>query len=239
VRARAAARGVSGCPGWWHDADSLLSHFSLLTPLAAFAPASESTSTSHGQVGNCRLLEDLELSENALVKLPVSIGKLSALKRLSVQNNKLAALPPELNECISLEDIDVSNNPVAEQCCGGVPPSIQRDVPGILWLMTRHKVRRVCSSCARGVGMAPRHTAAQRPPADGGSLCPPPPPSARAQETRDQIAHLEDHNRLLEDREKDSVLRVEALNETIVQAEEKCKELEQTLKDTKKSCVIC
>ena len=68
---------------------------------------------------------------------------------------------------------------------------------------------------------------------------PPPPPSARAQETRDQIAHLEDHNRLLEDREKDSVLRVEALNETIVQAEEKCKELEQTLKDTKKSCVIC
>ena len=186
----------------------------------------------------------------------MGIGKLSTLRTLTVQNNKLEALPPELCECIALEEVDVSNNPLEGQHCGGVPPSIVRDVPGILWLMRRHLVRRpshtirlalsrrIYASSRICYALPRRHRAhillPRQPPRPSNELPSDIIPLLHfAQEARDRIADLEDHNRRLEDREKDSVLHVQKLDEGIVEMKRKAEEEEEERKRKDKKCVIC
>jgi Leucine-rich repeat (LRR) protein len=54
-------------------------------------------------------LTELELNNNAIEILPVSIGKLQALKKLSLSNNALKKLPEELFELKNLEELSIMN----------------------------------------------------------------------------------------------------------------------------------
>lgn len=55
-------------------------------------------------------LEVLDLSGNAIERIPPEIGKLHRLKSLSVAANRLTSLPPELFELKSLERLDITGN---------------------------------------------------------------------------------------------------------------------------------
>ncbi|KAG2863092.1 hypothetical protein PC113_g5719 [Phytophthora cactorum] len=56
------------------------------------------------------LLEELRLSHNRLVVLPVTLGLLRSLRRLHLSNNHIPGLPLELGALTSLRELDVSWN---------------------------------------------------------------------------------------------------------------------------------
>ncbi len=55
-------------------------------------------------------LESINLSHNAITKLPPALGTLSKLQTLDVSHNRLAALPHELGQLQSLKQLIASNN---------------------------------------------------------------------------------------------------------------------------------
>lgn len=61
-------------------------------------------------IGRMHRLNNLNVDRNALVALPSEIGNLTNLDVLSLRDNKLTKLPVELGNCVSLHVLDVSGN---------------------------------------------------------------------------------------------------------------------------------
>ncbi|KAG7262071.1 hypothetical protein CRUP_013995 [Coryphaenoides rupestris] len=55
-------------------------------------------------------VEELDLSRNALCKLPAAVGELTSLRWLDLHSNKLQALPEALGKLVALTHLNVSNN---------------------------------------------------------------------------------------------------------------------------------
>ena len=70
----------------------------------------------------------LILTDNEIISLPHSIGKLSKLQKFAVAGNKLKTLPPELQKCKNLELIRLSANELTEI------PSFLLELPRLAWL---------------------------------------------------------------------------------------------------------
>ena len=56
----------------------------------------------------------LNLSENEITSLPVSMGKLSELVELDVHINKITALPSTIGHLKNIQRLECSGNPLAE-----------------------------------------------------------------------------------------------------------------------------
>lgn len=61
-------------------------------------------------LGRMTRLNNLNVDRNALASLPSEIGNLTNLGVLSLRDNKLTKLPAELGNCVSLHVLDVSGN---------------------------------------------------------------------------------------------------------------------------------
>lgn len=61
-------------------------------------------------IGRMTRLNNLNVDRNALEVLPSEIGNLTNLGVLSLRDNKLTKLPAELGNCVSLHVLDVSGN---------------------------------------------------------------------------------------------------------------------------------
>lgn len=61
-------------------------------------------------LGRMRRLNNLNVDRNALVAIPSEVGNLTNLGVLSLRDNKLTKLPAELGNCVSLHVLDVSGN---------------------------------------------------------------------------------------------------------------------------------
>lgn len=61
-------------------------------------------------IGRMQRLNNLNVDRNALAELPSEIGSLTNLGVLSLRDNKLTKLPVELGNCVSLHVLDVSGN---------------------------------------------------------------------------------------------------------------------------------
>lgn len=61
-------------------------------------------------LGRMRRLNNLNVDRNALASLPSEVGNLTNLGVLSLRDNKLTKLPAELGNCVSLHVLDVSGN---------------------------------------------------------------------------------------------------------------------------------
>lgn len=61
-------------------------------------------------IGRMKRLNNLNVDRNALAALPSEIGNLTNLGVLSLRDNKLTKLPSELGNCASLHVLDVSGN---------------------------------------------------------------------------------------------------------------------------------
>lgn len=61
-------------------------------------------------IGRMKRLNNLNVDRNALIALPFEVGNLTNLGVLSLRDNKLTKLPVELGNCVSLHVLDVSGN---------------------------------------------------------------------------------------------------------------------------------
>lgn len=61
-------------------------------------------------LGRMRKLNNLNVDRNSLVAMPSEIGNLTNLGVLSLRENKLVKLPAEIGNCVSLHVLDVSGN---------------------------------------------------------------------------------------------------------------------------------
>lgn len=61
-------------------------------------------------IGRMSKLNNLNVDRNALAALPTDIGNLISLGVLSLRDNKLTKLPAELGNCTQLHVLDVSGN---------------------------------------------------------------------------------------------------------------------------------
>jgi len=61
-------------------------------------------------IGRMKRLNNLNVDRNALISLPPDIGNLTNLGVLSLRDNKLTKLPNELGNCAALHVLDVSGN---------------------------------------------------------------------------------------------------------------------------------
>lgn len=61
-------------------------------------------------IGRMKKLNNLNVDRNALISLPPDIGNLTNLGVLSLRDNKLTKLPNELGNCAALHVLDVSGN---------------------------------------------------------------------------------------------------------------------------------
>lgn len=61
-------------------------------------------------IGRMKKLNNLNVDRNALISLPPEIGNLTNLGVLSLRDNKLTKLPNELGNCAALHVLDVSGN---------------------------------------------------------------------------------------------------------------------------------
>lgn len=68
---------------------------------------------SDGLFKNNRDLRSLSITDNALVKLPTSIGGASNLQRLGLGNNRLATLPAYVGEFTNLKHLDLKFNNIS------------------------------------------------------------------------------------------------------------------------------
>uniref|UniRef100_A0A8C6UBE8 Erbb2 interacting protein n=1 Tax=Neogobius melanostomus TaxID=47308 RepID=A0A8C6UBE8_9GOBI len=66
------------------------------------------------QISGCENLQDLLISNNALVQLPGSIGSLKKLTALKVDENQLVQLPDSIGGMESLEELDCSFNEIED-----------------------------------------------------------------------------------------------------------------------------
>mmetsp|Transcript_6873 Transcript_6873/g.19913 ORF Transcript_6873/g.19913 Transcript_6873/m.19913 type:complete len:262 (-) Transcript_6873:126-911(-) len=62
------------------------------------------------KIANLRLLNELNLENNALADLPPAIGELRCLRVLNLNFNKLTALPEEIGQCTMIEQLLCTNN---------------------------------------------------------------------------------------------------------------------------------
>lgn len=89
------------------------------------------------ELGACKLLEELIVSENALLELPAELGALPALRVLRAQNNEITVMAPEIGDCLGLTEVDVSYNPLAN-----VPEDVRKNAVMVTWLLRTHKHHR-------------------------------------------------------------------------------------------------
>jgi protein scribble len=61
-------------------------------------------------IGRMTKLNNLNVDRNALIAVPQEIGYCTNLGVLSLRDNKLTKLPSELGNCVSLHVLDVSGN---------------------------------------------------------------------------------------------------------------------------------
>lgn len=61
-------------------------------------------------IGRMALLNNLNIDRNALTSIPAEIGSCVSLGVLSLRDNKLYKLPTELGNCVNLHVLDVSGN---------------------------------------------------------------------------------------------------------------------------------
>lgn len=64
----------------------------------------------HPSVGDCRLLEVLEVDTAKLRELPTTFGQLESLQNLSLRGNALTGLPDALGDASNLEILVLSSN---------------------------------------------------------------------------------------------------------------------------------
>ena len=79
----------------------------------------------------------LKLDRNRLVSLPLGIGKLARLVQLSASENQLKTLPGDFDR-LALNSLDLSQNPLAEDTSTTVVPfDDEADVPTMFELAAR------------------------------------------------------------------------------------------------------
>lgn len=61
-------------------------------------------------LGRMKRLNNLNVDRNSLVSLPSEIGNLTNLGVLSLRDNKLTKMPAEIGNCLALHVLDVSGN---------------------------------------------------------------------------------------------------------------------------------
>jgi protein scribble len=61
-------------------------------------------------IGRMKRLNNLNVDRNSLVSLPSDIGNLTNLGVLSLRDNKLTKMPSEIGNCVALHVMDVSGN---------------------------------------------------------------------------------------------------------------------------------
>ena len=59
---------------------------------------------------NGKHLEDLNLSMNNIVELPLALFKMHKLQRLVLSNNRIGGIPSQIGEMKYLVELDISNN---------------------------------------------------------------------------------------------------------------------------------
>ena len=84
------------------------------------------------------------MSENSLVELPSTIGRMQALRTMHIQNNKLTSLPPEMGDMEGLEDLICTGNELAE-----VPESLREQAKLVVWLCGKEKRKRPGETAGR------------------------------------------------------------------------------------------
>ena len=62
------------------------------------------------EVGECKKISALYLSENSLTAVPSELGRLVGLAALALDHNKLASLPDELGSLVGLQELWLSGN---------------------------------------------------------------------------------------------------------------------------------
>merc|ERR1711865_281932 len=90
------------------------------------------------EISGCTLLEEIIASENEILQIPPSLGKLDMLRVLKLQNNRLKEPPPELGDCLQLDLVDVSLNDDLVM----IPRKLRTDAEIILWLCQKAKAHR-------------------------------------------------------------------------------------------------
>eukprot|EP00747_Dinoflagellata_sp_TGD_P091647 gnl/TRDRNA2_/TRDRNA2_165140_c1_seq2.p1 gnl/TRDRNA2_/TRDRNA2_165140_c1~~gnl/TRDRNA2_/TRDRNA2_165140_c1_seq2.p1 ORF type:complete len:294 (-),score=64.55 gnl/TRDRNA2_/TRDRNA2_165140_c1_seq2:52-933(-) len=124
----------------------------LLLDANALGPRLTSTDAFSGALAT--VLQELDLSGNAMQELPPTIGALSALTRLVIKSNKIAVLPDALGSCSKLAHLDAEDNlltavpscvfqqtSLAELCLRGNPMDRLKlqETPGFEMFLERRK----------------------------------------------------------------------------------------------------
>ena len=94
-------------------------------------------------LGLADTLEVLDLSDNALTRLPDDIGRLSRLRVLFCSRNRFNRLPPSLGECAALSQIGFRDAGLSEVPAESLPPSLR-------WLtLTGNRLERLPDALGR------------------------------------------------------------------------------------------
>ena len=66
------------------------------------------------EIGECLVVQHLDLQYNELSAIPDTIGNLHNLSRLGLRYNKLTTVPASLSGCIKFEDFTVEGNSLTQ-----------------------------------------------------------------------------------------------------------------------------
>lgn len=81
------------------------------------------------------MVEEINLGENMVEDLPVTISKIPNLKILKMTNNRLRSIPFEIANILTLEEFDCGNNPHMET----VPARWRGDTESLLFVCRVHR----------------------------------------------------------------------------------------------------
>jgi hypothetical protein len=90
------------------------------------------------ELGDLKVLQELDVSKNRLERLPGAIGNCARLRRLRASGNQIAAIPAEFQQLTLLEELTLSDNAIVE-----IPLEILR-LPKLVSLdLARNDLRRI------------------------------------------------------------------------------------------------
>jgi Leucine-rich repeat (LRR) protein len=92
----------------WIELDSVV--WTFVSRLVYLSVAFNSIKSLPPELGDLKLLRELDCSCNHLTSLPREIGNCSRLKSLKINGNYITELPAELGRCLLLEEIIASEN---------------------------------------------------------------------------------------------------------------------------------